>query len=413
MLNAYDIARGYSLCFPPPDWDQFDRRRRTEIAALAICELKARATAGDGQAVHFFRGLYRENIPSPAPPPADKIRVGFLTPILDFPGGTEEWILSIVKHLGSSDRLQCSGVAVFSEKANKLEIERFSPLVPVIVGAGSVALLAAQSDVLVMWGMDNLPYWLPQPVCKTVLVIHGTARWSKWIAEKTGPLVDAVVGVSQASSALFPGAVTIENGVDLERCTPRSGKREAIRNAWAIQTGQSVLGFVGRIVAEKDPLAIAHAVRALPPGWVGVLCGKGEEQIVAEAHRIAPNKIIHHMPTARIGEVLAGLDCLMLCSDHEGFCLALVEAWAAGVPTVATAVGIVPEAEAEHGPLTVTVPHRSSPDVLAKAVQRAVSRDNADVVERARRIARSEYSAEKMGRAWEDYLLSLIGVDSR
>lgn len=66
---------------------------------------------------------------------------------------------------------------------------------------------------------------------------------------------------------------------------------------------------------------------------------------------------------------LAGLDAALLCSDHEGLPLALIEACAAGLPCIATAVGGIPDA---FGDAVLTVPRRR-PQAIAAAIGRLVA----------------------------------------
>lgn len=61
---------------------------------------------------------------------------------------------------------------------------------------------------------------------------------------------------------------------------------------------------------------------------------------------------------------LAGLDAFLLCSDHEGLPLALIEACATGLPCIATEVGGIPQA---FGDGVLTVPRRR-PDAIAAMI---------------------------------------------
>ena len=104
----------------------------------------------------------------------------------------------------------------------------------------------------------------------------------------------------------------------------------------------------------------------------------------------------------QVGDVLGAADVFCSPSHSEGFGLAIVEAMAAGVPVVTTATGVVPEAEARHGPLCVRVPVGLPAAELALACLRAAAPENRPTVERARRVARTEYSAARMGADWTD-----------
>ena len=106
-------------------------------------------------------------------------------------------------------------------------------------------------------------------------------------------------------------------------------------------------------------------------------------------------------------DALAALDCFVLASPAEGNSLALLEAWAAGVPTVTTPVGAVPELERRHGPMSVSVPLQPNPHDLAAGVLAAIAPENRPTVENARAVVRGHYTAQQMGAAWSRYLVRI------
>jgi glycosyltransferase involved in cell wall biosynthesis len=103
-----------------------------------------------------------------------------------------------------------------------------------------------------------------------------------------------------------------------------------------------VLGYLGRLSAEKDPYAVARAIAHLPREWVGVLVGDGDEasQCRADAMVQAPGRVFFPGPTNDIGSALHAMDVLLVPSLQEGFGLTIVEGWMAGVQTLATPVGV-------------------------------------------------------------------------
>ncbi|MBA2934239.1 glycosyltransferase [Sphingomonas sp. CGMCC 1.13654] len=83
----------------------------------------------------------------------------------------------------------------------------------------------------------------------------------------------------------------------------------------------------------------------------------------------------------------AGLDAFLLCSDHEGVPLALIEACASGLPCIAAAVGGIQEA---FGDAILAVPRRR-PDAVAAAVRRLAT-------DRELRVVLARKAMERAGR---------------
>ena len=87
------------------------------------------------------------------------------------------------------------------------------------------------------------------------------------------------------------------------------------------------------------------------------------------------------------------MDVFVLASVAEGMPRVILEAMAAGVPCVATAVGGIPEVLAD-GRLGFLVPPRDA-GTLAEAMVKAATlpeHDRQDLIERARRHVQEHYS---------------------
>jgi glycosyltransferase involved in cell wall biosynthesis len=107
------------------------------------------------------------------------------------------------------------------------------------------------------------------------------------------------------------------------------------------------VGWIGRISREKGLDVLVQALPALAdlPMRVTVV-GDGEERVRVEAlartlgvaHRIVFRGVVRDA-----GRLLSGFDLLVLSSRTEGTPITLLEAMAARVPIVATAVGGVPD----------------------------------------------------------------------
>jgi glycosyltransferase involved in cell wall biosynthesis len=84
----------------------------------------------------------------------------------------------------------------------------------------------------------------------------------------------------------------------------------------------------------------------------------------------------------------------------------------AGLPVVATPVGVVLDLEQDHGLSLTTVPVHPSPIQLAAAVRQAISPANRVVVQRALTVSLNHYSAKTMAQRWAAYLQSIARQQS-
>jgi glycosyltransferase involved in cell wall biosynthesis len=177
----------------------------------------------------------------------------------------------------------------------------------------------------------------------------------QWLLRGAGRLLHAYVAVSPelADLARDRGECTqerisvIENGIDVRRFELPAERRATARAALGLPADAWVIGSVGRLAPEKDHQFLVRASAALL-GDKGrlLIVGLGPERraIEAEAAARAVTPWVS-LPGARddIPEVLAALDLFVLSSRMEGMPLVVLEAMAAGVPVVATAVGGLPK----------------------------------------------------------------------
>jgi len=157
--------------------------------------------------------------------------------------------------------------------------------------------------------------------------------------------------------------------------------------------GDFVVGHVGALddshKGQLQIIALARRLAARRPGLRFVLVGSGrdEERLRAAASRL-PN-VVFTGQVDNVGDHLAAFDLFLYPSRHEGLGSILLDALAAGLPVVATAVGGIPEiiASDEHGLLV-------QPDDLP-GLEEAVLRFEADPALR-QRVARA--NRERAGR---------------
>jgi glycosyltransferase involved in cell wall biosynthesis len=170
--------------------------------------------------------------------------------------------------------------------------------------------------------------------------------------------------------------------VDIADRKPPLDEAESARLAH--QHGSAtVLLFVGRISPNKtqhhlvealwlyrrwyDPEARLHLVGpAFTESYVEAVFALAEELGLADAVRHG-----EHLSDAQLAAWYADADVFVCLSEHEGFCIPLLEAMQSGLPIVAFAAGAVPETLGPAGLLLES----KRPGVVAAAVDR-VRRDD-------------------------------------
>ncbi len=137
-------------------------------------------------------------------------------------------------------------------------------------------------------------------------------------------------------------------GIDLDAFLGSAASRNILRAEIGAADDDIVVGFVGRLTEIKDlPLLIRAARRALDKASGGpkmrfVVIGDGNvrssvEQLIRDEGVAAAFHLLGNRPD--VVDLLPGLDIIALTSRNEGTPLSLIEAMAAGVPFVSTAVG--------------------------------------------------------------------------
>ena len=181
--------------------------------------------------------------------------------------------------------------------------------------------------------------------------------------------------------------VVIHNGVPLD--VPRR----------RVHPGPVTLLSVGRLRAPKDFVTLVRAMTGLEARLRIAGDGPDRAALEAEIGRLGLRDRVELLGTrADIPELLAGADVFVLATDSEGLPMSVLEAMAAGLPVVASAVGGVPEVVRD-GETGALVPPRDSA-VLAEALGRIVAdpalRDR--LGEAGRQRVQSEFSLERFER---------------
>lgn len=195
---------------------------------------------------------------------------------------------------------------------------------------------------------------------------------------------DAFVSISQGIRDELDGAGVpagkiwdISNGVDLERFAPAEpAARAALRRALGLPEGPLAI-YAGRLEHEKgvDVLLAAWpgVLRELPDARLLILGAGGRRaalELQARDARIAESVIFAGGATD-VAAYLRAADAFVLPSRTEGLPMALLEAMACGLPSVATAVGGSAQVIAD-GANGALVPSED-PTALAAGIARALA----------------------------------------
>lgn len=124
----------------------------------------------------------------------------------------------------------------------------------------------------------------------------------------------------------------------------RDMSRAQARAQMGLDEDVVAVGFVGRLVAQKDPILFVNAVRLAQqhsPALVGVMIGDGA--LRAKAQECAAGGRIAFLGWQDGAALMNGLDILCMTSVYEAMPYTLIEALHAGLPVVSTAVGGVEE----------------------------------------------------------------------
>jgi glycosyltransferase involved in cell wall biosynthesis len=141
-------------------------------------------------------------------------------------------------------------------------------------------------------------------------------------------------------------ATVVRNGIDLARFVPRNAEAgTTLRTALGLPDEVVLFGTVGRLNEAKQQVRLLAAMRALVDAGVPaalVIAGDGDlrAELEAQTDSLGLRERVRLLGARNdVPDLLAAMDVFVLPSRTEGYSLALVEASAAALPIIATAVG--------------------------------------------------------------------------
>jgi glycosyltransferase involved in cell wall biosynthesis len=208
-------------------------------------------------------------------------------------------------------------------------------------------------------------------------LFRGAGRWVDSIICVSEPARQSLVG---AQDMLNRKSITIHNAIDLEHYRPNLREVEHIRDELGLAGSFPVVSLVGQVTPNKgqtDLLAAIPAVLAQLPHARFLIVGQPlmgedryEQELCEQAARLGiSNRVLFTGFRSDVAAILGASDVAVSPSWQEPYPRTAMEAFAAGVPVVATRVGGIPELIRDGETGLLVEPHR--PDQLAAAIVRA------------------------------------------
>ncbi len=249
----------------------------------------------------------------------------------------------------------------------------------------------------------------PKHLCHTIHVAEQRFRPWRFLWARLGAggceqfiAVSRAVRDHHARRAHLPTAryLVIPNGTDLTAGGRDPSARARLRNQWGIGEVQVVLAFLGRLDRQKGLDVLLEAIRRLHANGDApqfVLAGDGPQRAMLETFLAddPAGRCVRRLGFVQdVRSVLNAADALVLPSRWEGFGLAVIEAMAAELPVIATAVQ-GPDEIVLPGQTGLLVP-KEDPQALAAAIDQ---------------LSRDETLRRRMGRAGLQRVRERYGIE--
>jgi len=176
---------------------------------------------------------------------------------------------------------------------------------------------------------------------------------SRW--KYNHPSVSRIICVSQAIRDITAPAIrdvsklaVVHSGIDLHKYEQPKGKRKLVHEL-GLSDSSKIVGNLSALADHKDyPTFIRTAEKVIhaDPSIHFIIAGKGHEEkrIKKMIHDLKLNTNVHMLGFRDdIVDVMQSLDAFLITSATEGLGTIVLEAFAAGVPVVATRAGGIPE----------------------------------------------------------------------
>lgn len=313
-----------------------------------------------------------------------------------------------VMALTASDAEEAHDVPVLGVQRRALgtlgSLRRAARGADVVVAHGSSTLeacavgLAGSGPPFVYRTIGDPSYWVTTPM-RQRWVGGLLRRAARNVALWAGAAEQLAVryGIPPHRIDVIPNAVAAESFPMAD-----AAMRAAARRRMGVEADRPCLAFIGALAQEKD-VGVAIRATAYIDDAVLLIAGAGPERdwLGEQAEQQAPGRVRFLGPVADPADVYAAADLLLLPSRTEGMPGVLIEAALTGTPTVATAVGAVPEMLTGSDVGYLVAP--GDPSAFATRVAEALE-EGTRLSEQAVEVLRRRFSVPSVVQTWEETL---------
>ena len=236
-------------------------------------------------------------------------------------------------------------------------------------------------------------------------------------------LDDADIAVSQSVWAALPRSLrsrteVLVHGLPFGALDDVPLARGDVRSEFGILPDEVLVATVANMRKEKGYEVLLEAARQLvddrlPVRFLAVGHGPLEDEVRRARDELGlGDRFLLTGFRADAQRIVAGSDLFVLASHHEGFPVAVMEALAAGVPVVSTAVGDVPSAVGKGGGGLVVAP--GDPAALAEALRSLILDPPRRLqMAEAARATGSNFDIRRASARLEEIYDALLGTGAR
>ena len=236
-------------------------------------------------------------------------------------------------------------------------------------------------------------------------------RWSLPKADRVATVCQAFASELARETKIPQEQIFVQHNAIRSQSKPASDEVNELRRRFGITEGERVVLSVGRLSKEKAHAQLIEAFKLIRADNSGLnykllIVGDGPERAALETGARASgenDRITFAGQVSNVQPFYAAADVFVLPSHSEGSPNVLLEAMAAEVPIVATAVGGVPEIVSDKETALLVPPQ--NPPALAAAIDRVLQ--DSSLAQRLTTVASSLVAREHSPEAYARRLISL------